>query len=59
MKVRPGKPANQSAVFAFSVEKSKIGRMFAGFVLPEGTGESQIRPSAVDLSWTHKSYSMT
>jgi hypothetical protein len=32
--------ANQSAIFAFSVNKSKIARMFVHFLLPEGTGEA-------------------
>jgi hypothetical protein len=32
----------------FSAEKSKIVRMFADFLRPEGTGEAWIQPSAPD-----------
>ena len=32
--------ATESSVFEFSAEKSKILRMFAHFLLPEGTGEA-------------------
>src|SRR6266481_5055705 len=38
----------QSSIFAFFAEKSKILRMFANFVRPEGAGESQFRPAADD-----------
>jgi hypothetical protein len=41
--------AKQSAIFAFSAENSKIGRVLAHFLRPVGTGEAEIRPSAADL----------
>ena len=42
-------PAKQSAIFACSAETSKILRMLAHFLRPEGTGEAWIRPLAADL----------
>jgi len=32
--------ANQSTIFAFAAENWEIGRMFARFLRPEGTGEA-------------------
>jgi hypothetical protein len=45
----PRLSARQSAIAALSAENPKIGRMFAHFLLAEGTGEAQIRPSAANL----------
>lgn len=39
----------QSAIAALFAENPKIGCMFAHFLLAEGTGEAQIRPSAANL----------
>ena len=33
-------PATQSAIFALSAENSKIARMLAHFIRPEGSGEA-------------------
>jgi len=41
----PSLSATQSAIFAFSAEKSKIVRMLVHFVGVNGTGEAQIRPA--------------
>jgi len=43
----PSRSAKQSAIFAFSAGTSKIAHMFAHFLLSKGTGETQIRLSAV------------
>jgi hypothetical protein len=40
-------PTNQSAIFAFSAGTSKIVRVLAHFLRPEGTREAQIQPSPV------------
>ena len=40
--------AKQSAISAFSAEKSKIARTFAKTVRLKGTGESQFRPPVAD-----------
>src|SRR5258708_36810102 len=40
--------ATQSAIFAFSAERSKIGRMFAQFLLDEGIREAQTRPPSAE-----------
>jgi hypothetical protein len=40
--------AQQSAIFAFSAENSKIVRTLAGFPFTQGTGEAHIRASAAD-----------
>ena len=45
----PPLSASQSAMFAFSAEKSKILRMLAHFLLLKGTGEVQILLSVADL----------
>jgi len=44
----PPPSATQSAIFAFSAERSKIGRMFAHFLLDEGIREAQIRPPSAE-----------
>jgi hypothetical protein len=44
-------PARQSAIFAFSAENSKIARVSAHFLEPEGTGEARIRPYAADFRY--------
>lgn len=41
--------ATQSAIFAFAAENSKIVWTFAGFLLPKGTGDAQLRPSPASL----------
>ena len=43
------KKANRTAENLATCGKSKIPRMFAHYLLTEGTGEAQIRPSVGDL----------
>ena len=45
----PANRASQSVIFGFSAGNSKIVRMLAHFLRPEGTGEAEIRRSAADL----------
>jgi hypothetical protein len=43
--------ATQSSIFTFSAENSKIARVSAHFLEPEGTGEARIRPYAADFRY--------
>src|SRR5260370_35054759 len=45
----PTLSANQSSIFSFSAEKSKMRRTFALFVRLRSTGEAQIRSAAAHL----------